>query len=306
MMPNASIPIFLLTGAPGAGKTTLLNHLLKQPVFHEGSTCLLINEFGQMGVDGALVEAGDRPVFEINKGSVFCVCVKTDFIKSLRAIGGGVRPDRLVIEATGVAEPRDIEDFVDVPGLAEAFRIEANLCVIDAKDFIRLAPMLRAARQQATWADGLVINKCDLVSDGELAQLEAVLRDMNPRAPIARVRNGELPEGFLEGISHEVLRGDPLTEPPDPVFAESFTSDSPVDRSVFEQALRQLGEHLLRLKGQVDFGGGPGFFEYAGGELLASAEKSIRRVARHPTSLVAIGWSMEQSEFRAVIESALR
>ena len=90
-MPESFIPIFLLTGTPGAGKTTLLNHLLKQPVFQSGSTCLVINEFGQIGVDGALVEAGDRPMFEINKGSLFCVCVKTDFIKTLKAIAETAR-----------------------------------------------------------------------------------------------------------------------------------------------------------------------------------------------------------------------
>ncbi|MCE5273144.1 GTP-binding protein, partial [bacterium] len=74
------IPIILLTGYLGAGKTTLLNHLLSRPEIRERNVALIINEFGELGVDGRLVEAGTRPVYELNKGSLFCVCIKTDFL----------------------------------------------------------------------------------------------------------------------------------------------------------------------------------------------------------------------------------
>jgi G3E family GTPase len=160
-----SIPIYLLTGTLGSGKTTLLNNLLQLPQFKDGNTCLIINEFGELGVDGALVESGDHPKFELNKGSIFCICIKTDFIATLQAIANDVKPDCLLVEATGMAEPRDVQDFIDVPDLAKEFHIEANVCIVDALDFIRVAPMLRAARQLATWADTILNNPCDLVDD---------------------------------------------------------------------------------------------------------------------------------------------
>ncbi len=300
-----SIPIYLLTGTLGSGKTTLLNNLLKIPKFKNGNTCLIINEFGDLGIDGELVDSGDHPIFELNKGSLFCICIKTDFIATLRTIADDVKPDCLLVEATGMAEPRDVQDFIDVPELVEAFHVEANLCVVDAMDFIRIAPMLRAARQQATWADTLLINKCDLVDDSELNRLEVVLRDMNSDAPISRTEFGVIPENFLDDVTHRVLRGDPLIEPPDPVFAESFSTDVPVDRQRFETSLRSVGDHLLRLKGQVDFGNGPEYYELAGGKLLTSADKSIGRIAGNATAFIAIGWRIRQREFRDAIETGL-
>ena len=122
---RTSIPMILITGGLGAGKTTLSE---PPPSAHEPARpkklCLLINEFGQLGVDGRLVEAGEHPMFELNRGSLFCICIKTDFIATLREIADRVRPDLLVVEATGMAEPRDIQDFVDEPTLAAQFHIQ--------------------------------------------------------------------------------------------------------------------------------------------------------------------------------------
>ena len=300
-----SIPIYLLTGSLGSGKTTLMNHLLSFSRFTDVNACLIINEFGELGVDGELVDAGERPVFELNKGSIFCVCVKTDFIETLRVIATEVRPDCLLIEATGMAEPRDVQDFIDLPELTSSFHVEANLCVVDALDFIRIVPMLKSVRQQVAWADLLLINKCDMVTEDELSILEDVLAEMNPHARSLRIERGMMPEDAMEGLTHRTLRGDVLVEPPDPVFAESFQATTPVDRDALESALRGIGDHLLRLKGQVDFGDGSEFFEYAGGILRASADKSIRSIAKTPTAFIAIGWRMKQTEFRDAIESAL-
>jgi G3E family GTPase len=300
---DASIPIILVTGGLGAGKTTLLNQLLQHTNLRDRNLCLIINEFGQSGVDGRLVEAGDHPVYEINRGSLFCICIKTDFITTLREIAGQVRPELLVVEATGMAEPRDIQDFVDEPILAARFHIQANLCLVDASNFIRLAPMLRAVRQQAAWADALILNKTDLVNESELQQLCAVLEEMNPEASQLATTYGRIPEGFLDNLTHTVRRGDPLMEPPDPVFALSFGHDKPVNRARFEKVILELGDDLLRLKGQVDFGDGPEFAEVAGGRLIIGGKESIRFRAESPTAFVAIGWRAPREDFQAAIES---
>ncbi len=242
-------------------------------------------------------------MFELNRGSLFCICIKTDFIATLRDIADRVRPDLLVVEATGMAEPRDIQDFVDEPALAAQFHIQTNLCLIDASTFIRLAPMLRAVRQQAMWADALILNKTDLVNEPELQQLGAVLEGMNPAAQRLPTTYGEIPAAFLENLTHTVHRGDPLLEPPDPVFALSFRHDQPVDRARFRQVISELGEDLLRLKGQVDFGSGPEFTEVAGGRLTIGGKPSIARHAESPTAFVAIGWRAQREDFQAAIES---
>ena len=298
-----SIPIILITGSLGAGKTSCLNHLLRSPAIRERDLCVIINEFGQLGVDGQLVEAGEHPVYELNRGSLFCICIKTDFIATLGDIAHTVRPELVLVEATGMAEPRDIEDFIDVPALAESFHIQANLCIVDAPNFIRLAPMLRAVRQQAMWADALVLNKSDLVPEPDLTQLSAVLADINPEAPQLRTTFGQIPADFLEEVDHTVRRADPLSEPPDPVFALSFTHDRPVDRARFERVVSDLGNDLLRLKGQVDFGDGPEFVEVAGSGLAVRHDGSAVLRKAPATAFVAIGWNRPREAFAEAIES---
>jgi G3E family GTPase len=300
---QASIPMVLITGGLGAGKTTLLNQLLQHTNLRDRKLCLIINEFGQLGVDGRLVEAGEHPMFELNRGSLFCICIKTDFITTLREIADRVRPELLVVEATGMAEPRDIQDFIDEPTLAAQFHIQTNLCLIDASNFIRLAPMLRAVRQQAMWADALILNKTDLVIESELQQLSAVLEGMNPDAPQIPTTFGAIPSGLLENLKHTIRRGDPLSDPPDPVFALSFCHHTLVNRERFQWVISELGEDLLRLKGQVDFGEGPEFVEVAGGRFTIGGDTSIALRAESATAFVAIGWRMSREEFQGAIES---
>ncbi len=298
----ASTPMFLITGTLGAGKTTFLNHLLNLESIKSRNICLIINEFGELGIDGQLVEAADRPMYEINKGSLFCICIKTDFIKTLQEIANDVKPEMLIVEATGMAEPRDIQDFIDVPELQEAFHIQTNLCIVDTPNFIRIAPMLRAARQQASWADGLVLNKTDLVDATELEQVSGVLQDMNPNAPQERVTYGEVSEEFVNALQHTVRRGEQLTEPPDPVLAQSFGCDHPVDRAHFEQSIQAMGDQLLRLKGHVDFGNGPEFVEVVGDRLTISPDKKIKEDG---TAFIAIGWRIRSDDFRSAVQGAL-
>ena len=295
------IPILLITGFLGAGKTTLLNHLLQQPGIREKNLALIINEFGATGVDGALVRSGERPKFELNKGSLFCICVKTDFLKTLDEIARRVRPELLIIEATGIAETRDLMAFVDEPYLRDQFRIRANVCLVDAANFTKVAPSLKAARGQVRWADGIVINKADLAHLDDLAKLRGVLREMNPEASLATVTHGAIEPGFIEGLRHRERPGDLLTEPPDPLFSESFETPEPVDRARFRKVVGELGDALLRLKGWVRFADSQGmeFVELVGPDLFMRPAPD----RSGPTQFVAIGWKVRQADLRARFEA---
>ncbi len=177
---NETLDVMVITGYLGAGKSTLLKYLLGLPEIAHRKPALVINEFGQEGVDGRLFDDLGYPLFEINRGSLFCICTKTEFVQALTEILE-LRPGMVLVEATGVAETRDIESILTLPQLSGRFRVRANLCVVDAQKFTQVAPFLKAARMQVATADGLVINKIDLVAEHALASLQQLLAEMNGR-----------------------------------------------------------------------------------------------------------------------------
>jgi len=285
--------VILLTGYLGAGKTTLLNHLLSLEEFAARRVALVINEFGSLGVDGQLVTPGEYAKFEINKGSLFCVCVKTDLLRALQTVVDEVHPDVLLIEATGVAETSDIESLLEMTRPGGRFRVRANLCVVDAVNFTRVAPYLKAAASQVRWADGIIINKADLVAPAELHRLRAVLDELNAGAAKTAVSFARAPREFLASLTHRRREGELAAAPPQAIFSEAFQTDRPVDLASFERVVAELGEKLLRLKGQVDFGAGPRFVELAGDALRVGPP---RMETDQPTEFVAIAWQMRQAE----------
>jgi len=285
------IETWVLTGYLGAGKTTLLNHLLGLPMFAGRPTALLINEFGTLGVDGMLVREGDHAKYEINRGSLFCACTKVELLNALADIAEKLRPRVLLIEATGVAEPADLEQVIGLPSLAERFNVRANVCMVDAGGFAKVAAFLQAASRQVRAADGIVINKTDQISPGEVDRLAKLLAELNPRAPRTRTSFARVEESFLLGLEHEP-RGEAPAEGPPPVAAASIRGEGPVNREAFAEAVAALGEKLLRLKGHVDFGQGPVFVELAGGALQTRAAEP----GAAGTAFTAIAWRMTREE----------
>jgi G3E family GTPase len=289
------IPVLLLTGYLGAGKTTLLNHLLQLPGIKARKVALIINEFGPLGIDGKLVAPGDYTKFELNKGSVFCICIKTDFIRTLDAIVGEVKPDLVIVEATGVADPCDLGQLLDTPHLRAALRIWANVCLVDAAGFTQVAAFLRTAPRQVMWADGLVINKSDLVPEPDIATLHDILRGLNPVAPQIAVSFGQIPETFLAGLTHQVRLG-PIPEAPLAELASaSFQTEAVVDERRFYETIASFKGGLLRLKGTVCFKERSRFVEVVNGRITEKEPPA----ALPRTAFTVIGWKIGKDELTA-------
>lgn len=289
------IPILLLTGYLGAGKTTLLNHLLQLPGIKARKVALIINEFGPLGIDGKLVAPGDYTKFELNKGSVFCICIKTDFIRTLDTIVGEVKPDLVIVEATGVADPCDLGQILDTPHLRAALRIWANVCLVDAAGFTQVAAFLRTAPRQVMWADGLVINKSDLVPEPDIATLHDILSGLNPSAPQIAVSFGRIPETFLAGLTHQVRLG-PIPEAPLAGLASaSFQTEAVVDERRFYETIASLKGGLLRLKGTVCFKERSRFVEVINGRITEKEPPA----ALPRTAFTVIGWKIGKDELTA-------
>jgi G3E family GTPase len=186
------IPVTVLTGYLGAGKTTLLNRILSEP--HGHRFAVIVNEFGEIGIDNDLVVGADEEVFEMNNGCICCT-VRGDLI---RVIDGLLRRkgkfDAIIIETTGLADPAPVAQtfFVDDTVQAKT-RLDAVVTVADAKwlsDRLKDAP---EAKNQIAFADVVLLNKTDLVSPDELEEVEARIRGLNPYAKLHRTQRCAIP-----------------------------------------------------------------------------------------------------------------
>ena len=181
------IPVTVLTGYLGAGKTTLLNRILSEP--HGKRYAVIVNEFGEIGIDNELVVGADEEVFEMNNGCVCCT-VRGDLIRIIEGLMKRKgRFDAIIVETTGLADPAPVAQtfFVD-EDVQRATRLDAVVTVADAKwlaERLRDAP---EAKNQIAFADVIIINKTDLVSPAELQEVEERIRAINPYAALHRTR----------------------------------------------------------------------------------------------------------------------
>jgi len=179
------IPVTVLTGYLGAGKTTLLNRILSEP--HGKRYAVIVNEFGEIGIDNELVVGADEEVFEMNNGCICCT-VRGDLI---RIIEGLMRRkgkfDAIIVETTGLADPAPVAQtfFVD-EDVRRAARLDAVVTVADAKWLSQRLRDAPEAKNQVAFADVIIINKTDLVSAAELREVEARIRAINPYARLHR------------------------------------------------------------------------------------------------------------------------
>jgi G3E family GTPase len=166
--------VYLITGFLGSGKTTLLNRIIKRFPTDKKLT-LLVNEFGEVGVDGTLVEGEDIDMMEISKGSIFCVCVKTDFIKGLYELNTTVKPDVMLIESTGVANPSDLKKDLKLPIFDGRFEFKEQFCIIDAAHFLDAYQVYASLEKQIASSSIFIINKTDMASAERISETKKVI-----------------------------------------------------------------------------------------------------------------------------------
>ncbi|HEX8807363.1 MAG TPA: GTP-binding protein [Xanthobacteraceae bacterium] len=218
---SEKVPVTVLTGYLGAGKTTLLNRILSEP--HGKKYAVIVNEFGEIGIDNDLVVGADEEVFEMNNGCICCT-VRGDLV---RILDGLMRQkgkfDAIIVETTGLADPAPVaQTFFMDENVGRKTRLDAVVTVADAKWLSERLKDAPEAKNQIAFADVILLNKTDLVSAAELSDVEARIRGINPYAKLHRTerakialeavlgRNAfdldrilDLEPAFLEGDEHD-------------------------------------------------------------------------------------------------------
>src|ERR1700684_2181097 len=200
------IPVTVLTGYLGAGKTTLLNRILSEP--HGKRYAVVVNEFGEIGIDNELVIGADEEVFEMNNGCICCT-VRGDLIRIIEGLMKRKgKFDAIIVETTGLADPAPVAQtfFVDEDVQAAA-RLDAVVTVADAKWLAQRLRDAPEAKNQIAFADVIILNKTDLVSPAELREVEARIRAINPYAKLHRAVRADVPlDAVLERKAFDLDR----------------------------------------------------------------------------------------------------
>jgi G3E family GTPase len=189
---SEKVPVTVLTGYLGAGKTTLLNRILSEP--HGKKYAVIVNEFGEIGIDNDLVVGADEEVFEMNNGCICCT-VRGDLV---RILDGLMRRkgkfDAVIVETTGLADPAPVAQtfFVD-ENVGRKTRLDAVVTVADARWLSERLKDAPEAKNQIAFADVILVNKTDLVSADELRDVEGRIRAINPYAKLHRTERAQIP-----------------------------------------------------------------------------------------------------------------
>ena len=316
-MPNATtkIPVTVLTGYLGAGKTTLLNRILSEP--HGKKYAVIVNEFGEIGIDNDLIIGADEEVFEMNNGCICCT-VRGDLIRIIEGLmKRRGKFDAIIVETTGLADPAPVAQtfFVDEEVGART-KLDAVVTVVDAKFLSAQLKDAPEAKNQLAFADIIVLNKTALVSADELQDVRSKIRALNPYAKLIETQRCAVAlrdvleqnafdlERILD-IEPEFLEAGHHHHHDEEVQSFAISHDGLVDPKKFLPWINNLtqtdGPNILRCKGIMAFPNEPKRFVFQGVHMIldGDVQQDWRADEKRQCRLVFIGRDLDEKRIRA-------
>ena len=317
-VPKKGLPVTIITGFLGSGKTTLLNHIIKNQ--HGLKTAVLVNEFGEIGIDNELIISSDGNMVELNNGCICCT-INNDLIDAVyKVLERQEKIDYLVIETTGLADPLPVALTFMGAELRDFTRLDSIVTVVDTANYCLDLFDSQAAHNQIAYGDVIVLNKVDLVDKVYLDSLEARIREMKEGARILRSNNSQVPLPLILSVGlfksdqyfdqreannhhdhhdhHDHLENDGFT-------SISFESDKPLSVREFQYFLDNLlPENIFRAKGIIWFDESPKrhIFHLCGKRFTLDDDewKGERK-----SQLVLIGQNLDHNNLKKQLENCI-
>jgi G3E family GTPase len=318
MEAASKIPVTLITGYLGAGKTTLLNRILTEQ--HGKKYAVIVNEFGEEGIDNDLVVGADEEVFEMNNGCICCT-VRGDLIRIISTLMKRAEQfDGMIIETTGLADPAPVVQtfFVD-EDVRGRVALDAVVTVVDAKHFLDEVDQEHESAEQVAFADVILLNKTDLVDADTLAKVKDRIRSLNrfvriietvrSSAPMDQILDcGAFDLSRILEIEPGLLDGDDDHEHDENIRSISLKTDLPLDPQKFSEWIRgfimERGVDILRTKGILSLAGQENRYVFQGVHMVMDSAwgpswDSDDRESR----LVFIGRDLDETEIEAAFKA---
>ena len=301
--------VHLVTGFLGSGKTTFLRNALEGKLF-DGKIAVLVNELGEVGIDGGLIKRRGLNTLELTNGCICCE-IRSDFVQETEALLRKYKPKRLLIESTGIAEPgRILQAFYEIPPLQKRTTVEPVICTVDARAFFGLIKEFEYNYVcQIKTADVVLLNKCDLVKKSAAARVEKAVRKINPRVFVYRTT---FCRGRFERLLHpidldmaarKIAIDEQMARTHDDPFVSFViqTGRRNLNRERLTAFLKNLPKGVFRLKGYVNIDGKTNLLQYSTGIWDLEPQPRIR-----DNVLVFIGVDIDRKrilkDFNTILE----
>jgi G3E family GTPase len=313
----APIPVTVLTGYLGAGKTTLLNRILTEQ--HGKKYAVIVNEFGEIGIDNDLVVDTDEEIFEMNNGCICCT-VRGDLIRIIEGLMKRKgRFDAVLIETTGLADPAPVAQtfFMDDDVRAKT-RLDAIVTVVDALNLLARIEDAPEVEDQIAFADVILLNKVDLVDAEKLAAVRAEIRAINPYAEVIETERcgvdldkvldrGAFDLGRILEVEPDFLSGGHVHHDED-VKSISLRAGDMKQPAFFDwinQATQEQGPKIRRMKGIIAFAGDPDRYVVQGVHMIVEGDhqRAWKPDEARETRLVFIGRDLDFAALKAGFEA---